>query len=859
MTFERASTNTVFPSFAASVFAGTTAHLRFLEHFSRRRRKPKREEVGDFLGAPESLLVGPPDGQDVFACFSALFQGDHCGVDFACDSHSRLLEDFGCRDPQSMLVADDAVLHNNPATGLVIDDFFAVSIEDRAHCDQGGLLYPGKSSKVLDRAKQVYSEQGIQGSDEKEVRDQLLFKVVGAEINSMPSVVDRGLVSLGAPGEKRLGLAMVSAMLAGLPYTTDALHATLMGSWISALMFRRVMMAHLNELFQVIPARDLDTDKPQLRRLSRKAAEELLIVSALSPFAASNIAAPFSEFVYASDASTAKGGYVRARVGSELSKILWRTSNRKGKSIPLPSRTAALHQSHDTSFEFGEEDFPVGEEEDSCGVERPIGMNFEFIEVFGGAGVVTKKLCGLGVVCGPVLDLSESLQYDLRKHKVFLWLCFMMESQRLLSFLASPPCTTFSPAAHPCLRSYRIPLGFDRTHPRVLLGNQLAFSSFALMKVALRMKVYGMTETTRRSKLRWTRMWRRLLERGADEVILASCEYGSPHQKEFAFMSVNMAVQHLHRKCSRSHSHVRVEGRYTKASATYTDGLAIALAETFRDHLRPLLPPSDLDLRPGLEDVVSNDISLSLDWEVVDCWRWKGQSHINLLEVASGLRVYEEEAKRGGDVRFVNLYDSQVALCALGKGRSSSLALRPLLKKSSTLSIAYGLYAAGRFTPTRMNPADHPTRDTEIPSPLSSLLPSTSAEIMWLCKLKGLRRWTSNWIRLSILLVPSWISFFADPSAIRRYPMTIGLRSSSTLMDFDQTLGFPGEGPSWCKVILVLFGVGAPGYDFHVSAAPSHGDAGRQRMRAGIELPEGRRVTEQTSSMRAQLIANLAK
>ena len=291
VTFERASTNTVFPSFAASVFAGTTAHLRFLEHFSR-RRKPKREEVGDFLGVPESLLVVPPDEQDVFACFSALFQGDHCGVDFACDSHSRLLEDFGCRDPQSMLVADDAVLHNDPATGLVIDDFFAVSIEDRAHCDQGGLLYPGKSSKVLDRAKQVYSEQGIQGSGEKEVRDQLLFKVVGAEINSMPSVVDRGLVSLGAPGEKRLGLAMVSAMLAGLPYTTDALHATLMGSWISALMFRRrVMMAHLNELFQVIPARDLDTDRPQLRRLSRKAAEELLIVSALSPFAASNIAA----------------------------------------------------------------------------------------------------------------------------------------------------------------------------------------------------------------------------------------------------------------------------------------------------------------------------------------------------------------------------------------------------------------------------------------------------------------------------------------------------------------------------------------------------------------------------------------
>eukprot|EP00435_Cladocopium_sp_Y103_P014642 s3554_g3.t1 len=377
VTFERASTNTVFPSFAASSFAGTKAHEHFLEHFSRKKRKPNREEVGDFLGAPESLLVSPSDDPRVFACFAALFQGDHCGVDFACEAHGRLLEEAGCRDPQSTLVADEAVLHNDPATGLVIDDFFVVSIEDRDHCDGDRLLRPGKSSEVLDRAKRAYSEQGIQGSDEKEVRDQLLFKIAGAEINSLPDVVDRGLVSLGAPGEKRLGLAMVSAMLAGLPYTTDALHATLVGSWISALMFRRVLMAHVNELFQVVPARDLDTENPQLRKLPRRAAEELLILSTLSPFAASNIAAPFPEYVYASDASTAKGGFVRAHAGSELSKVLWRTSDRKGKSVPLPSKTAALHQIHDVSFEFGEEAFAVDAEDDTSEVERPIGLNFE--------------------------------------------------------------------------------------------------------------------------------------------------------------------------------------------------------------------------------------------------------------------------------------------------------------------------------------------------------------------------------------------------------------------------------------------------------------------------------------------------
>lgn len=36
---------------------------------------------------------------------------------------------------------------------------------------------------------------------------------------------------------------------------------------------------------------------------------------------------------------------------------------------------------------------------------------------------------------------------------------------------------------------------------------------------------------------------------------------------------------------------------------------------------------------------------------------------------------------RGGDIRFVSLIDSNVALCALARGRRSSAALRFLLKE----------------------------------------------------------------------------------------------------------------------------------------------------------------------------------
>ena len=73
---------------------------------------------------------------------------------------------------------------------------------------------------------------------------------------------------------------------------------------------------------------------------------------------------------------------------------------------------------------------------------------------------------------------------------------------------------------------------------------------------------------------------------GAREVFLASCMYGSPHQKEFCFVGANMHVELLHRACSRDHQHVRIQGQYTKPSAVYCDGLVLAIATLFEDHLR---------------------------------------------------------------------------------------------------------------------------------------------------------------------------------------------------------------------------------------------------------------------------------
>ena len=594
---------------------------------------------------------------------------------------------------------------------------------------------------------------------------------------------------------------MLSAAAACLPYTTDALHASVVGAWVSLLLYRRPLMSVMKEIFRAIPPHELDTENPRLWSLNRKAAEELCILSCLAPVIASNLAVPFSDLVYASDASLAKGAFCSTWVGEELSKLLWRSSDVKGQNVPLMRSSEALLAYYDIDYEQKEskQETDVGEEgEEDVGPQRPLGLYFEFIEICGGAGVVTKQLILLGVVCGPVFDLSFSQQYDFSSLRVLRWMMFMVEEGRVLSFLVSPPCTTFSPAAYPCLRSYQEPMGFDMSNPRVLLGNKLANHSLALMLVARRTRTPGLMEQPLRSKMRWLKQWRRLIRLGATEVHLASCAYGSPHEKKFCFLGIHMRLEALRKPCSRDHVHLRIEGRYTKPSATYTKGLAIALARTFRDHLRERalrIQMLDLDCC-GLEDLVSNDLSASRRWITEEAWKWKGFSHINILEASAISKIYEKEARAGGDKRFCFLCDSHVARASVARGRTSSDAMRPVLKRIGSLSVAYGLYGAGRFTPTRINPADAPTRDYSCQEPWerSILDEKTEEEIAWILSRPKMRRWAANWARLTLLVSPSWVSFAGGEGKriLSGYP----LDGPEVCFDFDSSLGFPGEGPN---------------------------------------------------------------
>ncbi len=106
-------------------------------------------------------------------------------------------------------------------------------------------------------------------------------------------------------------------------------------------------------------------------------------------------------------------------------------------------------------------------------------------------------------------------------------------------------------------------------------------------------------------------------------------------------------------------------------------------------------------------------------WETVarccsykELWRLphRREVHINVSELEACLR---EEARVGLNLQSVRCsfaLDSQVALGALVKGRSSSGPLNSLLRRSLAVFVGSDLYPTYGFYPTAINPADGPTR-----------------------------------------------------------------------------------------------------------------------------------------------------
>ena len=793
--FSRAKRNSI-GSFASHRLAGLSGYNHFMSSLA---LKKSRLSFGDELGGKVRTTRGVPDTLQVG--FAGILQGDHAGVEFATDAHTNLLQEAGCLTGSSMLQSSGPWRGSCVLDGLVIDDYFSVSVEDAStppHLSMSAVLHS--------KAQGAYERASLLGSPDKDIVAVDFAKIIGAQLDSRTSTRKRGLTLLGSPGQKRYGLSWLSLILSQLRWTSDSLHLCLLGGWSSALLYRRPFFGLVNACFGLVEMSDYDERFPKMLPLNKQTCDELVLLAVLAPLMQTNLAAVYLDEVFCSDASLQRGAVLKAMIPPEVAKVVFRSSKSKGSYSKLNS-----HVVLDGALDH--EEYMAKCEEPS----KPIAFKYHFIEVFAGASKISDGLSAFGWVVGPPLDLGESPEYDMKLPHLMRWLSFLISEGRLWSFFASPPCTTFSIMRRPQLRDRENVFGYDPWEPQTQTGNILGQRGFQLLHLGRRYYVPGVLETPNSSKLKNLPSWGHQESKPeACCVRVDSCRYGSIHLKPFKFLGVHVDLRPIALRCICKEKHVKVEGAFTKSSATYTDELAAALAAALHTAIlakKDFHRSQDEIEVAGLESQLSNLVMKSSPWRVHKDWKFKRMRHINLLELAAVEELVKDLAAGRGSSRISNFVDSNVVRCAVSKGRSSSKAISSGLRRIGANVVAGDLYMRFPFSPTRLNVADDPTRAAPLRSPVpSNLLESLSEEEMFkLAALGPLKRWASNWMCLTLGIFGRRALYLNDKSI---YPRRVlkPVASFKTSIEFDSTLGFPGEGPyssafSLAIYLLLLLGI----------------------------------------------------
>ena len=809
VTRAKAISNTIGPAIPQSLLKDTKAYSAFM--LSNSRRRYDRLRSGDKLGSGLVFREGfarPPNGH-LWSSFKSVLQGDHTGVEIATASHL-MLQEYGLLHESNRMCASRPLRSSKQSEGLVIDDFFSVSIQPSATPVQDT-----KAARDYATAQVAYEQQGLLGSPQKDIVASHSGKVIGGFVNGSPETLRLGVATVAAPPAKRLALSYIALQVAQLSHTTDALHLCLVGGFVSMLGFRRPMMSLLQRSFNLVDPEKYDKLHPKLIPLPREVASELALVATLVPLMLTDISVPFDSKVYSTDASSRKGAFLSAELGEVLPRVLWKTQRSKGAYTRLLTPLESILKN------LGE----LEEQPSQPRVEtpsRPLAYAFDFLEVFAGASIVTQYVAMHGISVGPPIDLDKSEEFDLASTVVVRWITHLIAEKLLWGFFLSPPCTTFSIMRRPRLRSKETPLGFSPREEKTQLGNLLACRAQQIMRCGAVNEAVGICETPYSSYMKHLPAWKSTSSlQEVSEVRCDSCRYGSEHLKSFRFQGLRVKMQELPKKCQCTSRHVLVEGSKTKQSATYVDGLADALgrvlSQAIRCAKRKTFETYDFKVK-GLESQCVNEVALSAPWKLESCWTFRKPCHINILEESVLYRLCSWIAKGGAPKRLVVLVDSNVVRGATSKGRSSSRGLSPILRRLCSLCVAAAIYFTVCFVPTRLNVADDPTRDEPIRPPRKGLEVEAWSEedLFKLCALPPLRRWASNWARLVLRSLGPVCLDFADRSLFRQSTILqqVPKNTDFSVFDFDSTLGFPGEGPDFplpsCADLAVDFPIMLP-------------------------------------------------
>ena len=193
------------------------------------------------------------------------------------------------------------------------------------------------------------------------------------------------------------------------------------------------------------------------------------------------------------------------------------------------------------------------------------GARRPFIEVFAGSCHLSDAFSKLGYQTFPI-DVKISTQHDLKlgSHFVMDVISKLEAKTGLKPYIHfAPPCSTYSQARYPRIRSSACPGGLPASqltaHDRTVLkyANKITHNTFHAMRELSR-KGYPVTleqpSGSLMLKLKIFKTW--ACESGAVPTVLDYCQFGMPYRKRTCLWSSPGAfLTGLARKCPGNHDH----------------------------------------------------------------------------------------------------------------------------------------------------------------------------------------------------------------------------------------------------------------------------------------------------------------
>ena len=163
VTPQRAASNVMWPPLPEESLLSTNAYAKLVAQDSLKKSRTPRYLRGDEFGkGPPEVGSGPEEefGRcgSLFACFGSVIQGDHLGVEIATQGHRGLLADFQLLSKEEEITSCRPFFGDRALQGLVIDDFFSLSVESLRD-QRAGVTSTAK--KRFDRAQEAYTSAGL--------------------------------------------------------------------------------------------------------------------------------------------------------------------------------------------------------------------------------------------------------------------------------------------------------------------------------------------------------------------------------------------------------------------------------------------------------------------------------------------------------------------------------------------------------------------------------------------------------------------------------------------------------------------------------------------------------------------------